>query len=177
MMAMTANKLSAIQRSSRGLRALFTFLCVMVVLGMLSNLTHPQPQSAKTLAGVEFAGASITGKIQLLWLLQIVLRTAISLKLFYHVIRLLGLYSEGKLFTGQNVAQIRQLCLTFMFTPAVWLIVLIGAAPEIWAAQDQWVKIMSSFPGGAPMNGGILLFVSSIMNEGRELRDEQDLVI
>jgi hypothetical protein len=177
MMTITANRLSAIQRASRGLRGLLIFLFVILVLGVLSNLTHPQPQDAKTLAGVEFLGAAITAKIQLLWLLQIVLRAAIYLKLFYHLIRLLSLYSEGKLFTAQNVAQIRQLGLTFMFAPAVWLIVLIGAAPEIMAAQDQWLKIMSSFPGGALMNGGILLLVSWIMNEGRELRDEQDLVV
>ena len=124
-----------------------------------------------------FFGAAVTGKIQWLWLLQIVLSNAIKLKLFYHLIRLLGLYSEGKLFTTQTVAQIRQLGVTVMFAPAVWLIVLIGAAPQIVAAQDRWVNTMSSFPGGALMNGGVLLFVSWIMNEARELRDEQDLVV
>ena len=177
MTTMTADKLSAIQRASRGLRGLLIFLFVIIVLGVLSNLTHPQPQGAKTLAGVVFFGAAVTGKIQWLWLLQIVLSSAIKLKLFYHLIRLLGLYSEGKLFTTQTVAQIRQLGLTVMFAPAVWLIVLIGAAPQIVAAQDRWMNIMSSFPGGALMNGGVLLFVSWIMNEARELRDEQDLVV
>ncbi len=177
MMTITASKLGAIQRASRGLRGLFIFLFVIAVLGVLSNLTHPLPQSAKTLAGIEFVGPAVTEKIQLLWLLQNVLRTAIYLKLFYHLMRLLGLYSEGQLFTAQNVAQIRQLGLTFMFTPALWLMVLIAAAPQIVAAQDQWLKIMPSFPGGALMNGAILLFVSWIMNEVRELRDEQDLVV
>ena len=59
----------------------------------------------------------------------------------------------------------------------LWLIGLIGAGPQILAAQDQWVKIMPSFPGGALINGGILVYVSWIMNEGRLLRDEQDLVV
>lgn len=64
-----------------------------------------------------------------------------------------------------------------MFTPAVWLMVLIAAAPQFVAAQDRWLKIVPPFPGGALMNGGILLFASRIMNEGRELRDEPDLVV
>jgi hypothetical protein len=177
MLTITADKLSAIQRASRGLRGLLMFLLVIVVLGVLTNLTHPQPQGVKVLAGVEFRGAAITGKIQLLWVLQTVLCVAVDLKLFYHLIRLLGLYSEGKLFAAQNVAQIRQLGVTFMLLPALWLIVLIGAAPEIVAAQDQGLKIMSSFPGGALMNGGILVFVSWIIDQARELRDEQDLVV
>jgi hypothetical protein len=87
------------------------------------------------------------------------------------------LYSNGKVFTAQNVAQIRRAGLTYACAPAVWLIVLIGAWPEIAAAQDQWAMIMPSFPGGALISSCIFLFASRIMNEGRELRDEQDLVV
>ena len=54
---------------------------------------------------------------------------------------------------------------------------LIGAAPEIAAAQDQWVKIMPSFPGGSLMGGIFFLFATRLMSEARELRDEQDLVV
>jgi hypothetical protein len=36
---------------------------------------------------------------------------------------------------------------------------------------------MASFPRGALINGGILLFVSWIIVHARELRDEQDLVV
>jgi hypothetical protein len=176
-MVTTADRMSAIKRASRSLRALFILLSVIFVLGTLSNLTHRQPPGATMLAGVEFLGASITGKIRTLWLTKTVLGVAITLKLLYHLIKLMGLYAKGKLFTEQNVAQIRQLGLTFMCAPALWLVVLIGAAPEIAATQDQWAKIMMSFPGGALMNGGILLFAGWIMNEGRELRDEQDLVV
>ena len=36
---------------------------------------------------------------------------------------------------------------------------------------------MPSFPGEPLLDGTVLLFASRIMNEGRELRDEQDLVV
>lgn len=87
------------------------------------------------------------------------------------------LYFKGKVFTAQNVVQIRQVGLTYACAPAVWLVVLIGAAPEIAAAQDQWLQIMPSFPGGALIAACFFLFASGIIDEGRELRDEQDLVV
>jgi hypothetical protein len=177
MFAITADRLIAIQRASRWLLGFLIFVSILSVWGTLSSIAHPFPEGVRTLAGVGFQGTAITGKIQILWLTQLVLGAALSLKIFYHLIRLMGLFSKGKLFTEQNVAQVRQVGLTFICVVAVWLAVLIGAAPEIAAAQDQWVKIMPSFPSGALMGGIVFLFASRLMNEGRELRDEQDLVV
>jgi hypothetical protein len=177
MLTITAKRLSTIQRASRALRGLLIFLAAILLLGTLNNLLHPFPPDTRTLAGVTFHGPAITGKIQILWLVKTVLGVALNLKILYHLIRLLGLYSRGLLFTVQNVAQIRQAAVTLMFAPAIWLIVLIGAWREIAAAQDQWVKIMASFPGGAVITAAVFLFASRIMNEGHELRDEQDLVV
>ena len=177
MLAMTPKRLALIRRASRWLQFLFVFLSLFFVVDRISTLMNPVPVDSRTLAGVVFQGAAVTGKIQILWLAQIVLGAALSLKILYHLIRLLGLYSAGKLFTAQNVAQLRQIGVTCAFAPAVWLVGLIGAWPEITAAQDQWLKIMPTFPGGALIAGCIFLFASRIVNEGRELRDEQDLTI
>jgi Protein of unknown function (DUF2975) len=177
MFAITQNHLSTIQRASRWLLGLFIFMALILVWGTLNRIVHPFPPGTRTLAGVVFEGAAITGKIQALWLLQIVLGAALNLKIFYHLSRLMLSFSKGMLFTAQNVAQIRQIALTSIGTLAVWLVVLIGAAPEIAAAQDQWVKIMTSFPGGMLMTAIVFLFATRLMSEGRELRDEQDLVI
>ena len=177
MLAITANRADAIRRASRALLVFFIFMTVVSLWSTLSTVAHPFPADTRTLAGVEFQGAAITGKIQSLWLVQIVLGAALSLKILYHFIRLLGLFSNGKLFTAQNVAQIRQVGLTLLCAVPVWLVVLIGAGPEIAAAQDQWLKIMPSFPGGALMGGIFFLFATRLMNEARELRDEQDLVV
>jgi hypothetical protein len=59
----------------------------------------------------------------------------------------------------------------------IWLAVLIGAWPEIAAAQEQWTSIMPSFPGADLMGAFLFLFAAGIMDEGRKLRDEQDLVV
>jgi Protein of unknown function (DUF2975) len=176
-MAISANRSKAIQRASRALLAFFIFMSVISLLGVLNQMTHPLPPGTRTLAGVVFQGAAITGKIQILWLAKLVLGAALTLKILYHLIWLMVLYSKGKVFTAQNVAQIRQVGLTYACAPAVWLIVLIAAWPEIAAARNQWLKIMPSFPGDAVISSCVFLFASRIMNEGRELRDEQDLVV
>ncbi len=159
MMAITANRANEIRRASRALLVFFIFMTVIMLWGTLATVAHPFPPGTRTLAGVEFQIATISGKIETLWYVQLVLGTALSLKILYHFIRLLMLFSSGKLFTAQNVAHIRQVGLTFFCAVPVWLLVLIGAAPEIAAAQDQWLKIMTSFPGESLM-GGMPLSVS-----------------
>jgi len=177
MLAMTADRLGTIQRASRALLVFFIFISVISLWSTLNNIVHPFPPDTRTLAGVEFQGTAITSKIQSLWLMQVVLGAALTLKVLYHLIRLMMLYSKGRIFTAQSVAQIRQVGLTYACALVIWVAVLIGAAPEITAAQDQWLKIMPSFPGGAIMGACLFLYASRIVNEGRELRDEQDLVV
>jgi len=177
MFAITPDRLSEIQRASRALLIFFIFMSVISLWSTLNNIVHPFPPGTRTLAGVVFEGTAITGKIQYLWLMQLVLGAALTLKILYHFIRLMMLYAKGKIFTAQSVAQLRQVGLTNICALGIWLVVLIGAAPEIADAQDQWVQVMPSFPGGALLGGIFFLFASRLMNEGRELREEQDLVI
>src|SRR5579871_4312180 len=108
MFAITANGLSAIQRSSRALLIFFIFMSFISLWGTLNNVVHPFPPGTRTLAGVVFQGTAITGKIHSLWLVQMVLGAALNLKILYHLIKLMVLYSKGKVFTAPNVAQIRQ---------------------------------------------------------------------
>jgi hypothetical protein len=177
MLAMTADRLSSIQRASRALLIFFIFMSIIFLWSTLANIVHPFPADSRSLAGVVFQGAAMTDKIHGLWLAQLLLGAALNLKVLYHFIRLMVLYSKGQLFTTRSVAQIRQVGVTFALGLVIWLIVLIGAAPEIAAAQDQWLNVMPSFPGGAVIGACLFLFASRIMDEGRKLREEQDLVV
>lgn len=177
MLAITANRSDLIRRNCRALLVFFIFMTVIMLWSTLSSVAHPFPEGTRTLAGVEFQIATITSKIESLWYVQLVLGVVISLKVLYHFIRLLVLFSDGELFTAQTVAHVRQVGLTYFCAVPVWLVVLIGALPEIAAAQDQWLKIIPSFPGGALMGGIFFLFATRLMDEARKLRDEQDLVV
>jgi biotin transporter BioY len=66
--------------------------------------------------------------------------------------------------------------LTLAFAPGMWVVVLLCIWPEV-AAQEAWVNVMPTFPGGTIIASCIALLASRLMNEGRELRDEHDLVI
>lgn len=177
MLAMTVDRLSTIQRASRALLIFFIFLSVISLWGAINSIVHPFPPNTRTLAGVVFQGAAITDKIHGLWLMDMLLGAVLSLKILYHFIRLMMQYSKGKLFTARSVAQIRQVGLTYACAPLIWLVVLVGAWPEISAAEDQWLNILPSSPSGALIAACLFLFASRIVNEGRELREEQDLVV
>jgi hypothetical protein len=177
MLAMTAERQNTIQRASRALLVFFIFMSVISVWSTLANVAHSSAADSRVLAGIVFQGSAITDKIQGLWLTQMLLAAALGLKILYHLIRLMVLHVRGKVFTAQNVAQIRQIGVTYAFAIGIWLIGLIGAAPEIAAAQDQWLRIMPSFPGAELMSACLFLFASRIIDEGRELREEQDLVV
>ena len=177
MLAMTPDRLSAIKHASRALMVFFIFVSVISLWGTLNSIVHPFPPGTRTLAGVVFDGTAITGKIHSQYVVQLVLGAALTLKVLYHLVRLMMLYVKGKIFTAQSVAHIRQVGLTYACGLAVWLVVLIGAAPEIAAAEDQWLNIMPSFPGGAIVGACLFLFAGRIMDEGRKLREEQDLVV
>lgn len=177
MLAMTADRMNYIQRASRALLIFFIFMSVISLWGTLNSIVHPLPADTRTLAGVVFQGAAVTDKIHTVWLMQMVLGAALTLKVLYHFIRLMVMYSRGQIFTAQSVSQVRQVGITFACSLVIWLAVLIGAWPEIAAAQEQWTSIMPSFPGADLMGAFLFLFAAGIMDEGRKLRDEQDLVV
>ncbi len=177
MLAMTADRLNTIQRASRALLIFFIFMSVIHLWSTIATIAHPFPAGNRSLAGVVFEGAAITDKIHGLWVTQMVLSAALTLKILYHFVRLMLLYAKGRIFTAQSVAQLRQVGLTFAFGIVVWLVVLMGAWPQIRAAEDQWLNIMPSFPGGSIIGACVFLFASRIMDEGRKLREEQDLIV
>jgi hypothetical protein len=177
MLAITANQLNSIQRASRAFLVFFIFMSVIFLWGTLNSIVHPFPPDTRTLAGIVFEGAAVTEKVHGVWLAQMVLTAALNLMVLYHFIRLMILYAKGSLFTAQSVAHIRWVGLTFACALLIWLAVLVAMAPEIAAAQEQWTSIMPSFPGGALMGACLFLFASRIMDEGRKLREEQDLVV
>lgn len=177
MLTMTAERQNTIQRASRALLVFFIFMSIISVWSTLASIAHPMPADSRTLAGVLFEGAALTAKIQGLWLAQTLLGAALGLKILYHLIRLMVLHTKGKVFTAQNVSQIRQIGLTYASALVIWLLVMIGAWPEISASQDQWTNVMPSFPGGALMSAFVFLFAGRIIDEGRELREDQELVV
>ena len=110
-------------------------------------------------------------------LIGTVLSSAILLKLDFHLIKLFGLYADGKIFTHDNVHEIRQIGITVLLFPALWVLGLL--VPTFIPGEGLTTTITTD--GTDPFTeiivGTIVLVVSWIMDVGRELREEQDLVV
>ena len=172
----STTRLREVQRVSRTLRAFFILTFVLTVLGLLAALFGPEPRPIE-LVGSVFAPELVTAKLRFVWFTKTVLRAAVALKAFYHLIRLFGLYADGRIFTARNVGQIRQLGVTLLLLPALWVLVLLAVVPEIAATDNGWLNLLPSFPMTAGLGGGIVIMLAWIMDVGRDLRDEHELVI
>ena len=168
-------KLEDIKRVSRQLRLLFMLIAAGTLLGTLAKIFMSHDQIS--IAGVQFAGEAVTGTVQMLWIAASVLTAAVLLKLFFHLIRLFGLYAEAMIFTQQNVAQIRQIGISLLLLPVVWLVASGFAVSQTGTSPGFWSLLLGSFPFAGLIGGGAILPIAWIMDAGRKLREEQDLVI
>ena len=175
-------KLQEVKRVSRLLQRFFKFLFAVSVVGFVAAtlfalLGESSQEQIVELVGIWFTGDEISGKIMLLGIVGAALRILVSLKALYHLIRLFGSYAGGQIFTADNVNQIRQLGVTMMLLAAIWLLDFTVALPEITEKSDQWGRIVQSFPTLELVGGAIVILVSWVMDAGRELREEHDLVV
>jgi DUF2975 family protein len=168
-------KLEDIKRVSGQLRLLFILIAAGTVFGTFAKLF--MPHASVTLAGVQFTGEAVTGAVWMLWIAANVLTAAVLLKLFFHLIRLFGLYAQAQIFTQQNVAQIRQIGVSLLLLPVVWLLACGFAVSQLDPSTSFWTLLLGSFPFGGLIGGGAILPIAWIMDAGRKLREAQDLVI
>jgi len=177
-----AQKLAMIRQYSISFGRLFRFLFALVALALavetLLMATGAEPFATSVRIGpTEYSGESIPGVIRFTAWLATVLGMCVMLKLNYHLIRLFDLYKEGRLFDRETVQQIRQTGITVLMLPLLLLFKLV--APYLMPATGVTSEFVSR--GGDPFTqiiiGSIIIVVAWVMDVGRELREEQDLVV
>jgi hypothetical protein len=188
MTAETVTRLQKVKKYSASLRNLFGFFFVLSILGWLARMrlawSGPKPgeRDVVEIAHLVFTGDPVPTDVRILAYVYFTLVLAISLKIFFHLIRLFALYAEGKIFSAANVHQIRQVGYTVLISPVLWLLSLFI---PLFVATDG-VSITTSPSAGLLNIGGvfnqvilgtILIVIAWIMDVGRELREEQDLVV
>jgi hypothetical protein len=180
----TAAKLQKVKKYSVSLRNLFVFFLIIGLLGWLvqtmmmwSDATPHEPSLVR-IGHLEYSGDSISLGVRVLSYVYFTLSLAISLKITFHLIKLFALYADGKIFAAENVRQIRQIGFTVLFSPILFVLTLF--VPLFIAAEST---ISTDAPIGVGMlfeqltAGAIIIVFSWIMDVGRELREEQDLVV
>ena len=187
MAADPAAKLQKVKKYSASLRNLFGFFFVLSILGWLARMrlawTGPKPGEPDVveIAHLVFTGDPVPADVRVIGYIYFTLVLAISLKIFFHLIKLFALYAKGKIFSAENVHQIRQAGYTILISPVLWLLSLL--IPLFVATDGMSIATSPNLAlnvGGVfneVILGTVILVVSWIMDVGRELREEQDLVV
>jgi hypothetical protein len=174
------SQLQKVQKLSRSMRRVFKFLFAVMLIALVASLILLfQPSEGPILlAGIELARESLTGWRTPFIVVFIVLHYAVWLKIFYHLIRLFGLYADAKIFTHGNVREIRQIGIAILVFPALWLFALLALAPAMVGESAVSPRsIVPSSPMPTLVVGAIVMIVAWIMDVGRELREHDELVI
>lgn len=174
--------LENVRKYSTSLKRLFQFLFVLVALALVVEavliLTGAEPfNSSVRIGDTEYSGDSIPGTIRMIALIGTVLGSGILLKLDFHLIKLFSLYAGGKIFSAENVHQIRQIGITVLLFPALWVLGVIVPSLIPGEGLTKVIAIDGRDPFTELIVGAIIMVVSWIMDVGRELREEQDLVV
>lgn len=185
-------QLEKIKRYSRSLKRVFMFLIVMFTLAacvsvLVIVLSGHSPETQRT---IDFDGrfafdwnqAPMTAKV---WTIGCLLAVyAIGIKIVYHLAKLFGLYADGHIFTIENVRQIRLVGILLMAFALVWLLTLpIPAMVDTTTAAEASGRMLSigvglpAQPAAQLFFGSIVVFVSWVMDVGRRLREENDLIV
>ncbi len=178
----TAEKLEKVKRYSTSLRRVFGFAlavvgAAMVVYLIMLVVTPGRFDAPIDLIGIEYAGNPLEGTVGILAHVGTLLGLAVLLKFLLHLQKLFGLYAEGKIFTAEDVRQIRQIGITLLLFSALWLLGAIEALVVVPSAETAAHISVRSAPVGQLILGTIVIVASWIMDVGREMREEQDLVV
>jgi hypothetical protein len=109
-----------------------------------------------------------------------------TIKFLRHLARLFGLYASGKIFTAEDVHEIRQIGISvFLFLGSglysilakLFLLAIdhpLGVStepvsPTVGLSFDSWMAQI--------LAGTMIIVISWIMDVGREMREEQDLTV
>jgi len=181
MTAEIASKLAKVQSYSASLKRLFQFLFFVVAFAMCAKVLliaiGDEVWSYVRVGLTEYRGESIPWAAHVISWIGSLLGFVILLKLFFHLQKLFGHYAEGRIFEKQNVHEIRQIGVTVLLFPVLWIALAI--APNFIPAEGRTALLESD--GAGPLMeliaGAVILVVSWIMDVGREMREEQDLLV
>jgi len=97
---------------------------------------------------------------------------AIAIKAQVHLYKLFANYAEGRVFTAESVAQIKQLGITILLAAGT---VPLGSllAAFVFSAEG----FTTAFPMSPLITGGLIILISWVMDAATALREENDETI
>jgi hypothetical protein len=177
-------RLKQVQRYGTALRRLCKFLFITTAVGGIAAIGllvfSTSPDTSMLIGTATYTADTLTLFGRAVGVTTVVLGVGLVLRLCFHMIRLFDLYASGRIFTDENVRHMRQIGVTVFLFSAYWLVdlALQFVPPSALASSaTREVMINLNIPFGIVILGTVIVFFSWIMDVGRELREEQDLVV
>ena len=170
-------RLKRVQRYGVSLRRLSKFLFALAAFSgaatVLLLVFGERENTSLLFGGIEYPADTVPLQAVAIAIATVVLGVGLLLKLFFHMIRLFDLYSLGVIFAVENVRQLRQIGVTVLLFGILWFFQLL--AQLMLPAGVREINLGRLF--SILILGSVIVFFSWVMDVGRELREDHDLVV
>jgi hypothetical protein len=196
----TADQLKKVQKVSTIVKGAFQGLMVLVSIGSFLKIAGlvfmPDGGATMTSAGanvvtagqrafnfhlslldMEVVADEVQLSVRVVIGIALVLSLLVYLKILKHLVALFADYEQGQIFTRANVHQLRQIGITILCIPALWLAVDLGFVVLTQLIAPGSASVESGFPVMTLLTGIIVVLMSWIMDVGRAMQEESELVI
>mgnify|MGYP003578448131 CR=1 FL=1 len=129
------------------------------------------------LLDIEITADELVFPVRIFTGIALILSVVVYMKILQHLVLLFSGYAEGLIFTRANVHQIRQIGITILCIPLFWMVVDIGFIILMKIIAPGTAIVESGYPLVSILAGTIVVLMSWIMDVGRALHEESELVI
>lgn len=115
--------------------------------------------------------------------LTILLASGLILKGFYHLEKLFSYYAKGKIFTSGANSQIKKFGITVCLWPPCTILCIFLSNIAVYLTYGIPIRMINTPPGTAVslftplILGAAIIYISWVMEMGREIREDQELTI
>lgn len=189
MVKQTISYMNRIQKVSKLFRIFCIFVLMIYAVGSVlgiyaiwsgSSIVHTNVyvkgmglQHAKDLA--------IGGKFFMTLMILIIF--AYIFKGFYHLKNLFSSYSKGKIFSSETNGQIKKFGVTVCLWPVLQLLCILISNIAVYLTYEIPVRMINTPPDKSVsiitplIIGAAIIYISWVMEMGREMREDQELTI
>jgi len=179
MKAETQMQLERIRKVSRVVKAVCRILIGLTLIAFLVLVVAiiiASGGGSFYMVGTKIPKSQLTTGIRVVLITFFGLFGAVEIKGLYHLYKLFGNYAEGKIFTSESVAEIKQFGVTFLLWAGIHILAL-PFAFVLSLVLEEGGEFSFTFPFNALIMGGLIILISWVMDTGRGLREENELTI
>ena len=182
-------RLKRIKKVSNLFRGFCIFFLVIYVISILISIHAMWSGSSIVHANVYINGMGLQqlqdlsagGKTSMT--LTILLASVLILKGFYHLEKLFSCYAKGKIFTTEANSQIKNFGIIVCLWPFCQILCILLSNIAVYLTYEIPIRMTNTPPDKSVsiftplILGAAIIYISWVMEMGRELREDQELTI